>query len=199
MVFRHTFSRGGFVVISFCTQILNRWWQIRQVVEENLRVLEGTPHEWVVLDLGSDDGLELPSHPNLRWIKVPRPDYYIMGRAKNQAKRLGSGQYLFSLDADNYIGQSTIDFIQANPNLPLHNFKPGVQGTHGRIGLPKKIFDEIGGYLEIHALYGEDIDYLERLRRHYPVLKYRECPTPIPNTLNDTQAFYKKPLTYRRH
>ena len=175
--------------ISFCTQILNRWWQLQQVVEENLKALEGTPHEWVILDLGSDDGIELPEHPNLRYIRADRPAAYSIPRAKTQVLQLARGEYAFSLDADNYITATTIANILETPDIALWERVSGDPGTEGRIGAPVAAWEGIGYYPDWNGPARSDTEVAQRLGS---TLDVRAIPTvekaPIHNSIEQTVA-----------
>lgn len=174
--------------ISFCTQIHNRWWQLEQVLAANLAALEGTEHEWVVLDYASDDGLDLPEHPNLRYVRTDAE--YAMATAKRAVRQLGTGDYLYSLDADNYITAETLARITAAPELGLAEHAAAISGTGGRIGAPATAWAAIEYGVGWNNPFYEDRETVRRLETVVDVqhLAYAG-PAPVANTARQTLAY----------
>lgn len=161
--------------ISFCTTCRNRLWQVKDTLEENLKAIDQT-HEIVLVNYGSTDGLSDWVWDNfenqiesglLKYFEVDGAAVWNVARAKNLAHRLAGGDYLFNLDADNHIRKFDIEKITEASSLKLHCHqwsKNWEDGSFGRIGMPKVVFDKIGGYDEtLLAMGGQDIDILNRL------------------------------------
>jgi len=146
--------RNRVMFISYCTQIKNRLPQFEQVFAHNLaHVLDNPDTEWVIVDCDSSDGLdafiadEFPVFPAHVHYYRSRPQAYSIPVAKNFAARLSSGDYLFNLDADNFIGDTSahIRRVGRYDGICCDLFKRGV---YGRIGCARKIFEFVGGYDE---------------------------------------------------
>lgn len=103
--------------ISFCVQTYNRLWQLRRTVPHNIATLALTGHELIILDCGSGDGTEeyLRNVAGCRYVRHPMPVYHIPA-AKNAAHALATGEYVFNLDADNFV---TPALIGATCDLPV--------------------------------------------------------------------------------
>ncbi len=134
--------------ISFCTQIYNRFWQLSQLLKINIEQIENTIHEWIIVDFSSTDGIDIPDHPNIRYIKQPQIHPYDIPKAKNIALGYATGDYIVSLDADNSI-DNWIDLIHSYPSYPIHNWS-GVylDGSFGRIGAPACCWSNVGYFDE---------------------------------------------------
>jgi glycosyltransferase involved in cell wall biosynthesis len=161
--------------LSFCTTCQNRLWQLKETLPQNLLSISDE-HEIVLVDYGSTDGLRNWIWSNYRnyienkklvFFEVENEVRWNVARAKNLAHRLASGDYLFNLDADNFVMPSDISIIEKSRGLKLHcwQFSGSLpDGSYGRIGIPKKVFNEIGGYDEtLLPMGGQDWDLLRRL------------------------------------
>lgn len=161
--------------LSFCTTCRNRLWQLKETLGQNLKSI-GDEHEIVLVDYGSSDGLSdwiWSNHEKqieskkLVFFEVKNEVRWNVARAKNLAHRLAVGDYFFNLDADNFITVEDINLIKKARNLKLSCWQfSGIfpDGSYGRIGVPKKVFHEIGGYDEtLLAMGGQDKDILRRL------------------------------------
>jgi len=177
------------MVLSFYSHILNRAWQFHQTVEVNLQALKGTRHEWVLLDLSSDDGLVVPSHENLTVIKIPRPKEYSIAYYKNYAASLCTGEYLFNLDVDNYISKELIDYIERHPNQAIRDAS-NYRGSEGRIGCPSWLFRAVRGYPNLEGVRGDDVEFVSRLKEVTDVVvPGLEATPPVPNTAQDSVRY----------
>lgn len=128
------------------------------------------------MDYGSSDGLSdwvwqnLTSYienNKLLFFEVTNEVRWNVARAKNLAHRLARGNYLFNLDADNFVTSADISVIKhvAEMGLPAHQWS-GVlaDGSFGRIGVSAELFKTVGGYDETFLPMGhQDIDFLNRL------------------------------------
>ena len=161
--------------IAFCITSRNRLWQLSQTLKANLLKLKD--HQMISLvDYGSSDGLSdwiwknFDSEINdekLSFFEVLNEVHWSCSRAKNLSHRLGNSKYLFNLDADNSIDDKDIELISeaAKLNRVVHQFSGNwPDGSYGRIGISKELFEKIGGYDEtMLAMGGQDIDLLRRI------------------------------------
>jgi glycosyltransferase involved in cell wall biosynthesis len=174
--------------ISFCTTCRNRLWQLRETLPKNLDSLDGR-QEIVLVDYGSTDGLSdwiwinFKSYidaKKLVFFEVKNEVRWNVARAKNLAHRLASGNYLFNLDADNFIHPQDFIWIEKAIEMGLHchqwSGKWG-DGSFGRIGISRELFLKIGGYDETLLPMGaQDVDILHRL----VALKHSRARLPAP-------------------
>lgn len=152
--------------ISFCTQIKNRLYQFKQVFFDNLQEINNNPNtEWIIVDINSTDKLNDFIKPyinnQIRYYQSMEQLSYSIPIAKNFSVRLSSGDYVFNLDADNYIDNVYNDIIY-NQYIPIR-CNEIQKGVFGRIGCLKTIFQQVGGYDEsfYQAAYHEN-DLLNR-------------------------------------
>jgi hypothetical protein len=146
---------------------------------KNLRDNDDMPGiEFVIVDYSSPDGLgEWLSHNfqselangRLRYYRVNGFNQFCLAHAKNISHRLGCGEILCNLDADNFTGKGfskyLVDFFKQNPHSVLHS-PLWSNGTCGRVALRKHDFEALGGYDE-RMIYGwgyEDTDFLVRAK-----------------------------------
>lgn len=161
--------------ISFCISCRNRLWQIQDTLLKNLSCLD-EDLEIVLVDYGSSDGLsdwvwanfkDYIDNQKLVFFEVKNLIGWSSPRAKNLAHRLSNGQYLFNLDADNFITAVDINLIRKSHkmNLPSHQWSGNWQdGSFGRIGVPRELFFKLGGYDETFLpMGGQDLDLLNRI------------------------------------
>lgn len=162
-------------LVSLCTTCCNRVWQLRQTLPDNLAALP--PHaEIVLVDYGSTDGLAdwvwqhfkpAIDDGRLTFFQVTSEVTWNCPKAKNLAHRLALGQYLFNVDADNFVTPEDHTYLlQAlRTGLPSQQWSGDWDdGSFGRIGLPREMFFHIGGYDEsLLPMGGQDIDLLRRL------------------------------------
>jgi hypothetical protein len=160
--------------ISFCSTTFNRLWQLEKTLEINLRALDDN-QELVLADFGTDgtSAWVWENHSSaikskkLVFFEVKSPVSWHVAKAKNLAHRLSSGEYLFSLDGDNFIDSQDINAIKKASELgkPIHQWSGSwSDGSAGRIGLPRHLFFDIGGYDEAFLpMGGDDVDLIRRL------------------------------------
>lgn len=188
--------------ISFCISCRNRLWQLQQTLKNNLEQLNANQNICLV-DYGSSDDLSKWIWDNfsndigekkLIFFEVKNKIAWNLSKAKNLAHRISSSDFLFSLDADNNITKNDIEAIQnaAEHNNPCHQWSGSwPDGSHGRIGVPKKIFYQVGGYDESFLpMGGQDIDLLRRLNALK--LQITKLPPPevaaVQNSIEDKMA-----------
>ncbi|MGA7411471.1 MAG: glycosyltransferase family A protein [Bryobacteraceae bacterium] len=167
--------------VSYCTTCHGRLWQIALTIVDNLARLR-PDEELVLIDYGSRDGLAryIESSPacqaamesgRLVYGRIEAKHYHCP-RAKNLAYRLGHGDLLVNLDADNsnegmrriisrrYArGQDVVlQFDEGQRGDPL-------RGTFGRICIPRYWFYRLGGYDESFEPIGhQDQDLIWRAK-----------------------------------
>ena len=161
--------------ISFCQTCRNRLWQLKETLPQNLRTI-GDDCELVLVDYGSTDGMASWVWENhkadiesgkLVLFEVRNKVRWSCPRAKNLAHRLATSEYLFNLDADNFVTDADLQMIGKAVRLgvPCQQWSGDwVDGSYGRIGFPKKMFFALGGYDEtLLPMGGQDSDILLRL------------------------------------
>lgn len=182
--------------ISFCTSCRNRLWQIQQTLQKNLADLDSA-FEITLIDYGSTDGLSKWIWDNFRkfidegklnFFEVQNDVNWNASKAKNLAHRLANGSYFFNLDADNFISPRDVELIfeAQELNYPCHQWSDSWNdGSFGRIGLPKALFLEIGGYDEtMLPMGGQDMDLLNRI--HFLGLSIAKLPAPTNHAIQNS-------------
>jgi len=132
--------------------------------------------EIVLVDYGSSDKFsdwvwtnfkEFIDNKKIVFFEVKNPIRWSLPRAKNLAHRFASGKYLFNLDADNFITEEDIKLIRKayEMAIPCQQWSGSYEdGTYGRIGVPRELFFELGGYDEtLLPMGGQDIDLVNRI------------------------------------
>jgi hypothetical protein len=164
--------------VSYCTTCHGRLWQIAQTLFENIETLRDD-EELVLLDYGSADGLKRFVESSIRcrqaitkgklvYAYTEAPHYHCP-KAKNLAHRLGKGDFLVNLDADNSIEgmRDVIEKVYAHSSEPivLHMDNGLHNGAYGRICLARHFFYKLGGYNEsfLPSAY-QDTDIIERAK-----------------------------------
>jgi glycosyltransferase involved in cell wall biosynthesis len=133
-----------------------------------IRTNENT--EWVIVDCGSRDGvsefmkefINSPGHcDRIHYYRTLNFKNYSIPIAKNFSLRISSGDYLFNLDVDNFIGDATENIMKMAPKGVCCNvFRKGV---YGRIGCSREMFNKVGGYDESFLPAGKhDTDFKMR-------------------------------------
>jgi hypothetical protein len=186
------------VRVSYCTTCHGRLWQLALTLFDNLDRLRDD-EEIVLLDYGSPDGLsrfvessERCQHAINRGQLIyayTHADRHHCSLAKNLAHRLGRGDLLVNVDADNNIEgmREVIDeyFAGSIDEVILH-MDDGTAGAFGRICIPRYWFYTLGGYDESFAPSAyQDRDLLKRASASG--LRYiwspAAAPVPIQNTM----------------
>jgi len=161
--------------ISFCVTCRNRLWQVKETLRANLKQI-GDGHNICLVDFGSSDGLSEwiwsgfekdIRDKRLTFFEVRNEVRWSMSRAKNLAHRMATGNYLFSLDADNWIVSEDIGQIEqaAEQGISCHQWSGSwADGSCGRLGVPRDLFLTLGGYDEaLLPMGGEDLDLIQRI------------------------------------
>ena len=176
--------------ISFCVTCRNRRWQIEQTLEANLTALDRMD-EIVLVDYCSTDGLSewvwsrfknQIDTGQLVFFEVEGHYPWHASKAKNLSHRLATKNYLFNLDADNFISKHDVSLIQqmAQANMACHQWSGNqsneslhdesllkqalIDGSFGRIGLSSALFLKLGGYDEgLLPVTQQDLDLIYRI------------------------------------
>lgn len=159
--------------LTLCTPCMNRSHHLKRTLAPNLENLIpfGSVVEWVIVNYNSRDGMDellkdyvsLTVSGNLTYYRTTDFPYFHHSHAKNLSHILASGDYVMSLDADNFIDIDGISkillrFYQSPDAL--------IQGLGGLIGLRKSHFLSIGGYDEdFHGWGHEDNDLVMRAKQ----------------------------------
>lgn len=167
--------------VSYCTTCHGRLWQIALTIVDNLAHLRDD-EELVLVDYGSADGLGryIESSPacqnamesgRLVYARTEAKHYHCP-KAKNLAHRLGRGDLLVNLDADNSnegmrriisrryarVEDLVLQMDEGERGDPL-------RGTFGRICIPRYWFYRLGGYDESFEPIGhQDQDLIWRAK-----------------------------------
>ncbi|MGH7249638.1 MAG: glycosyltransferase family 2 protein, partial [Minisyncoccia bacterium] len=162
-------SPDMFWSISFCITCMGRTHDLKETLLQNIRDNEEYPHlEFVVLNYNSKDDMHsfMTSKDMRSYIKSGRvkymrtrlPEYYSSAHSHNIAFKHASGAIVASVDADNYTGKNFAAYLNRLANICPRQafFVRGKMRIHGRIGMYKAEFEELGGYDEDLRGYGFD-------------------------------------------
>lgn len=201
--------------VTFCVTCRNRLWQLKQTLGHNLSLLD-EDLELTLVDYGSTDEISqwvwgnfkgFMDSGKLNFFEVKNPVSWHVGKAKNLAHRISNGEYLFSLDADNFITPSDVEKIRdvKRTNVMCHQWsgKPD-DGSCGRIGYPREVFFSLGGYDEELLPMGfEDVDFLRRSKNMVDCMKlsapsmeavkntFEQSVSELTAASTDAKNFYK--------
>ena len=182
----------SFMIVSYYSQVKNRFYQFQQTFKSNLdHLISNDDIEWIIVDCDSTDGLyeyirDLGPIDRFHYYKALNFHSYSIPIAKNFAARLCSGDYIFNLDIDNYIGDATSQIKEAKfGGLCCNILKKGV---YGRIGCSREIFYKVGGYDESFLPAGKhDTDLMERCKSLKYTFKHVDCSmSPVLNSKIET-------------
>jgi predicted glycosyltransferase involved in capsule biosynthesis len=181
--------------LSFCVTCMNRLYHLEQTLLDNLQILKQLPAEIVLVNYNSQDALDswIRKHcmsfieqGTLRYIHEQTAQHFHAPRAKNLAHFMATGNVLFNLDADNFIGEApqTILPLVATPRWVIHGWSGTYyDGTYGRIAMPREQFYALGGYDEqLLAMGYEDSDLIERAKAIGASYKHLPSGQAIKNT-----------------
>lgn len=201
-------------MISYCTTCKGRLWQLELTLPKNVKSLIPGEVELIILDYHSAD-------PVREYLRVVHADAIADGRikyyrltqdlpfdashAKNVAHLLATGDALFNLDADNYIGCTVkeLESLKVNEMLIRPTLNGWVDdGRSGRIGLHRKAFDFLRGYDE-HNLKGmgtQDADLMTRAQFNAMRLKpSKDVTYPIQQPLSAKLENVDDPNSYSKN
>jgi Glycosyl transferase family 2. len=188
--------------VSYCTTCKGRLWQLEQTLTANLRTIRAQYDvDLVLLDYHSNDGMAEWVFENfiddinserLKYYRLTDDLFFDMSYAKNVVHKLATGDVLFNLDADNFIGSTLPELRELKSNQILVNHPTFTRenkayGRYGRIGLHADAYRLLNGYDEAIAGMGmDDGDLILRALRKRMIPVYSKDQTiPINNTAND--------------
>jgi hypothetical protein len=170
--------------VSFCTSYKGRLGQLAETLPRNILSLDERC-ELVIANLDGTDEI-------FDWVTNEFSEFLEMGRiriftvmnvtewsspvAKNIAHKIALGDYLFNLDADNFITPKDISLIRSAAVVDASSFQWSGKfgdGSFGRIGMPRKVFQALGGYDEsLLPMGAQDLDLLNRIAKiREPILQ----------------------------
>lgn len=197
------------MLVSYCTSCKGRLWQLLQTLPSNVKKLKEIDAEWIIFDNHCPDNtaeeiLKFPlvrilfEQEKIKIFKLMNDYPFSMPLSKNLSHSQGIGNYLFNLDADNFITESFKDLGSLRRNEFLWSASYADNGTMGRLGVKREDFYELQGY--DLALYGagyDDIDFKDRLlMKGLNFQKETFCRTPIQNTRQDTMTLIPSEVTH---
>jgi len=191
--------------ISYCTWIKNRYHQFQQVYATNLSLM-APEDEWIIVDVDSTDGLE-NWDPHDSRVKLHRHSMAPLHFAKlyNVSHRLGTGDYLVNLDADNFLGKGFRDWLHTLKGNIGHCWSGNwFDGTYGRISMPRRAFIAVNGYDESLEPCGyQDTDIMHRMAHtglHITTVYDQSIyGGSIPNPREDTMKYVDPAETFTEY
>lgn len=142
---------------------MGRLRHLKETFQVNLPLIQSSNSEWVILNYNSKDELDdWIKDKDVVYAKTTRPPFYHRSHSRNVAALLTSGDIICNLDADNFLSQGFMDFIQ---NVPPNAFlRPPFAGSGaGRVAFHRTDFIRLGGYDERMEGWGyEDLDLVAR-------------------------------------
>lgn len=155
---------------------MNRLNHLRQTLIQNIEDnLSYKNVEFVLLDYNSSDGLEDWAKRDLQkyidlgvlhYYRTDEPESFHRSHSRNIAMKLGTGEILCNLDADNFLGKDFAFFInyQFSYNSQIFLTSGLRDGSYGRLCVRRNDFLKTKGYDEVMSGWGyEDDDLYGRL------------------------------------
>lgn len=140
---------------------------LKQTLLQNILDNADYPNiEFVVLNYNSKDDLHdfmtssiFRGHRKMglvRYLRTRAPDYFSMSNSRNVAFRNSTGDIVTNVDADNFTGRGFASYLNRLASISSRRviFAKGKRRIHGRLGLFKDEFEDIGGYDEDLDGYG---------------------------------------------
>lgn len=177
--------------ISYCTNCHNRLWQLKITIGRNLKFTVPGQVEIFVLAYNDEtiepylveNYSEYINDGRLRIKSLQDTQPYSFGHVKNLCHSMAKGRVLFNLDADNYIDgchEKLAGLTDHELLVTLHSHLP--DGRGGRIGMTRRTFNELKGYLDNQESPDDD-NLVKRAMRAGKRLKRAECIiAPLKNT-----------------
>ncbi len=167
--------------VSYCTTTMGRLHHLWLTLNSNLHNNQYSDVEFVVLDYGSQDGVEewvQQAFPDelksgrLQFYRISWPTKFHAAHAKNCAHRLAHGEIVANVDADTFVlpeyGQMLREHLEAGSKSCVRLLPPDRSqfSLCGRIAMRREDLIRLGGYNESLQGYGfEDTNLLERAQR----------------------------------
>lgn len=154
--------------ISICTNVMGRTYDLKRTYVKNIVDNLDYPNvEFVLVNYNSKDDMDewvkrylsvYIEDGIVNYYKTTEPEFYEMGHSRNLQSKLAQGDIINNVDADNYCGFGFADAINKLAELRPEKavFAKGKRMMHGRFGMYKKEFLELGGYDEDLTGYGYD-------------------------------------------
>lgn len=193
--------------VSYCTSCKGRLWQLERVLFDNLARLSQVDAEWLIFDYHCPDKIfeklsknklfrKLFENEKIKMFRLSEDLPFSMPLAKNASHLHSTGEWLFNLDADNYISNSYGQIKTLAPDQYIWVKNTVDNGTCGRIGLSRKMFEKHRGYdLTLEGAGYDDIDFVNRLKKAgYSQIMEKSITLPIQNTRADTLRNIANPL-----
>ena len=172
------------MLISLCTPVMNRAWDLKKCLPSRIKAVNNSPPaEIMILDYNSQDDLAeyvrsvIDAKPFKRkglfkrkgfitYRKYTGRDYYHLAHAWNLALKSSKGDYIGNLSADVKLHEDFVKFIRTA--IEEHGYDWMSIGRQNGIVLCKRqLFMDVGGYDEQFEYYGsEDKDLIRRLKRY---------------------------------
>jgi len=199
--------------VSYCSGCKGRLWQLKQTLNHNLEALRYIDAEWIIVDYNCPDqtaevvsqlayAQDFLNSGKLKIYRLTRDIGFSMPICKNLPAAVATGEMVFSLDIDNFIGTSFDQIAALQPDEFIwSNTGNGHNGTMGRVGVNRAAFYQVGGYdLELFGAGCDDINLVQRLKR----LGYRHVQetgiiTPVFNTKVETARYLPQPGDYKTY
>lgn len=163
-------------VISFCTTVKNRTWQLKQTLPSNIKYINSFPNTKIlILNYNTEDDLTDYLFSNFKKeLENGKIEYYIledrlqgfdMSLAKNLIHLQAKEGVVFNLDADNFINDLLIHELKTLPDNTILLPKQSSEYSHkhykdtgrcGRLGMSFSTYLAIGGYDESIKGLGAD-------------------------------------------
>jgi hypothetical protein len=155
--------------ISICITCMGRTHDLKRTLIRNIQHNEDYPNlEFVVLNYNSPDDMhEFMTSPSvlhyiqngvIKYAITKSPKFYSSPHSHNIAFRTATGEIVTSVDADNFTGKGFATYLNRLASVCPRRalFARGKRWIHGRIGMYKNEFEELGGYDEDLQGYGFD-------------------------------------------
>jgi len=170
--------------ISICTVCMNRLSHLRETLPMNISHNKQYPHlEFIVLDYNSGDGMEKWAKANLmpyiesgllKYYKTTEPVYFNLSHSKNMALKLGTGEILCMVDADNFAGEDYVKWVDSVYSdtdkqaiiTTLRKDRIPYRDQGGKLCFHKRLFTSVSGFDESLIGYGiDDVDLVNRMAK----------------------------------
>lgn len=190
--------------VSYCSTCKGRLWQLEKTLMPNLLQLSKIDAEWIIVDYASPDGFaDILMNNNLARNLMEQGKLKIyqhhlgmlpfsMPLAKNLAHHFATGEYVFNLDIDNFIGNSyeQIISLQENEYIWAVNQSPN-SGLEGRLGMKRSVFEQLRGYdLDLVGAGYDDINLATRLKKQgFKLCVETKVIPAVKNSATDTITF----------